>query len=292
MIERRLRFTLPFLALVLALPLSRVLLQGPALAAPQDGGGDGKDGEKKDGEKKDEPKADPAPSEDEVKEFTKNFEDSLKKMTDEDAIAGVEKMRAWWVHPGFPEDMKKDLLGTMKKVCDQSKRESLLEAAAKALGDFGEDGLGLIRYVTQRAFGQKPPPPGVVRAGLAAMGKIASPKDNDVKFLTELLKKDDEFIGDAARALAGYAKAPGAVRRNIFEEFLKMSEGVFSKSEANDQPAKRRWNIWGTEVVEAMQKVSKTNWTKPPEFRKWFNDKGEGGGKNPRTWADAPSDGK
>ena len=207
-------------------------------------------------------------------------------MTDEDAIGGVEKLRGWYVNPETTEDIRKDILGAMKKVCDQGKREPLVEAAAKALGEFGEEAVGLLKFVTNKAVEAKVPSPGIVRAGLASLGRIASPKGDDVKFLTELLKKDDEFIGDAARALAGYAKGPGAIRRNIFEELLKMSEGVFSKSEANDQPAKRRWNIWGTEVVEAMQKVTKTSWTKPPEFRKWFNDKNEGGGKNPRTWAD------
>jgi hypothetical protein len=139
---------------------------------------------------------------------------------------------------------------------------------------------------------QKVPVPNVVREGLAGLGKIASPRQGDVKFLTDLLKKDDEFIGDVARALAGYAGAKGVLRKDIFEELLKMSEGVFSKSEANDQPAKRRWNIWGTEVVEAMQKLTRQSYTKPTEFRSWLNKKEEGGGKNPRTWADAPPEEK
>ncbi|MCK6480920.1 MAG: hypothetical protein HUU06_13795 [Planctomycetaceae bacterium] len=282
---------LPRAALAAALAL---LLPCVPVPAAQDGAGDKKedpakpDAKPEEG-KKAEPKKElpPAPSEEEAKEFLKTFEETLKKMTDEDAIAGVEKLRGWYAHPETSEDVRKDILAAYKKVCDLRTREALVEATAKSMAEFGEKAVDLLKFVTGRAIEQKVPSPGIVRAGLGSLGKIASPKPADVKFLTELLKKDDEFIGDAARALAGYAKAPGAIRRDIFEEMLKMSEGVFSKSEANDQPAKRRWNIWGTEVVEAMQKVTHTSWTKPPEFRKWFNDKGEGGGKNPRTWADA-----
>ena len=279
-------------ALSRAVALAAALLLVPATAVPQDAGAKPPDAKPADakpagGEKK-APEPPKPPTLEEVKEFCKQYEDSLKKMTDEDAIAGVEKSRGWFANPGTADDAKKEIVGLMKKVLEAKSRESLLEAACKALGDFGDDGVVLLKYAVDRAMGQKVPTSGVIRAGLPALGKIASPKTADVKFLTDLLKKEDEFIGDAANALAGYGKAPGSVRRDIFEELLKMSEGVFSKSEANDQPAKRRWNIWGTDVVEALQKVSRQNWQKPTEFRKWFNDKGEKGGKNPKAWADDP----
>lgn len=279
MIDRRFRSLAGFLLLALSLSV----VAGAAGALALEGDEPKKDEPKKEGEAREEPRG---PTEEEVKEYVKTYEDTLKKMTDADAIAGVGRLHAFYVHPGADDDVKKEVLGAFKKVVDQRGRDALVEAAAKALGDFGEDAVNLLKYVVDRAMNQKVPAPGVVRAGLASLGKIANPKPADVKFLTDLLKKDDEFIGDAARALAGYAKGPGVLRRDICEELLKMSEGVFSKSEGNDAKAKQRWNTWGTEVVEAMQKVSRTNFTKPPEFRKWLNEKGEGGGKNPRTWAD------
>jgi hypothetical protein len=225
---------------------------------------------------------------DEVKKFLESYEDTLSKMTDEDAMAGLAKMKAWYLDAEVPEDAKKDILrcfGT--KVIRQRTREPYLEAAAKALGEFADPAVvPILKQLTEFAMNQKVPIPNVASAGLRALGKIASPKAGDVKYLTDLLKGKDDFIADAARALGDYEKAPGAVRKEIFEDLLKISEGVFSGSEKNDTNMKRKWNIWGTDVVDAMKKLSKQNCANPIEFRKWFNNKEEGGGKNPRTWRD------
>ena len=229
----------------------------------------------------------------EIEAFIKQYEEQLSKMTDEDAIAGIGKLKGWYLNPRVGEEGKKAILKVFQsKVVKVRGKEAYLEAAAKALGEMGgEEAIPLLRYLVESSLGQKIQVASVARAGIASLGRIASVKGDNVKYLTEKLKKEDEFIGDAARALAGYAKAPGAVRREIFEELLKMCEGVYSKSEANDVNMKRKWNIWGTEVVEAMQKVTGQNFTKPPEFRRWLNNKDPGGGKNPKTWAD-PEGGK
>ena len=63
---------------------------------------------------------------------------------------------------------------------------------------------------------------------------------------------------------------------------------MFSKSEQNDQNFKRKWNTWGSEAVDTMEKVSHKKCKNPIEYRAWINDKGKGGGKNPETWADPP----
>lgn len=281
-----------------ALLSASLLLAGPALAAPQDGGGGEKppetekkppEGEKKppEGEKK-APEPPPPPTPDEVKEFTKQYEEGLKKSSDEDAIAGVQKVRAWYANPGTDADSKKALLALMARVAEQKSRESLLEAACKALADFGDSGVNILKYVVDRGISQKVPPVGAVRAGLASLGKIASPKPGDVKFLIDIMKKDGEFVVDSMNALAGYAKAPGVVRKEIFEALLNRSAGVFSKSENNDQTEKRKWNTWGSEAVDAMVKVSHKQLKNPKEYADWRNDKGKGGGKNPETWADPP----
>jgi hypothetical protein len=225
----------------------------------------------------------------EIKAYLKQYEEQLAKMTDEDAIAGIEKMKGWYVDPKVGEPEKTGIMKTFSGKVVKQKREAYLEAACKALGDMGGDtSVGLLKYLVDSSLNQKSPIYNVARAGLAGLGKIASPKPGDVKFLTDLLKGKDEVIGDAARAIGGYAKAPGSVRHDLFEELLKRSEGTFSKSENNDNNAKRSWNIWGTEIVDSMKKLSKQNFEKPPEFRKWLNNKDEGGGKNPKTWADPP----
>jgi hypothetical protein len=246
------------------------------------------DEKKKEGEGEGE-EAPAGPDEDEVRAYLKDFDKAFKKMADEDAIERVKKMTAWHNTPGIDAKLQKSIMKSLQKPAKLLRKEAVAEATAKCLGEIGgKSAVGLLKVMVGTSLKQKVPPSSIVSAGLKSLGKIASENPGDVKFLTDLLKKDDEFIGYVARALTGYENSNGKVRKQIFEELLKMSEGVFSKSEANDPVGKRRWNIWGEDVVEAMQKVSHKGFTKPPDFRKWFNDKKTGGGKNPRTWADPP----
>lgn len=278
-------------ALVFLLPLGLAALCLSALpspAFPQDGGGAGGGGEPAPPTEEEKKKAAMEKKAAEVKQFLESYEETLSKMTDEDAIAGLGKMKAWYLDKEVPEESKKSILKTFgTKVIRQRSREAYLEAAAKTMGEFADpDVVIILKQLVDFAMGQKVPIPNVASAGLRALGKIASPKAADVKFLSDLLKGKDDFIADAARALGDYDKSPGAIRKEIFEDLLKISEGVFSGSEKNDTNMKRKWNIWGTDVVDAMKKLSRQNCANPIEFRKWFNNKEEGGGKNPKTWRD------
>jgi hypothetical protein len=279
------------LGLLLALPAV------PALAgqdAPPKEGGAPSGPPKPEGGKETPPVPEKTPEQirlEEIKAFLKQYEDQLSKMTDADAIAGVDKLKAWFLDAKTPDEGKKSIVKFFSTKVVRQHKDAYLEAAAKALGDMpGDDSVQLLKFLVNNALESKVVVSSVARAGLTGLGKHASAKPGDVKFLTDLLKGKDEFIGAVATALAGYAKAPGAIRKDIFEELLKCSEGTFSKSEANDNNAKRSWNIWGSEVVDGMKKLSRQSFEKPPEFRKWFNNKNEGGGKNPRTWADPPPD--
>lgn len=228
----------------------------------------------------------------EIKAYIKQYEEQLSKMTDEDAIAGIEKLKGWYLDPKVGDGEKNAIMKVFSGKVVKQRREAYLEAACKALADMGGDSaVGLLRYLVDFSLNQKTVISNVARAGLAGLGKLASQKPGDVKFLTDLLKGKDEFVGDVARAIGGYAGAAGSIRHDLFEEMLKRSEGTFSKSEANDNNAKRSWNIWGTEIIDSMKKLTKQNFEKPTEFRKWLNNKDEGGGKNPRTWADPPAGG-
>ncbi len=291
--------------LALLLGLAAAIAANPAGAAPQDpppappkdGGETPPPADKPPADK---PPADKPPDDktaedkkaEEVKAFLKHYEEGLSKMTGEEAISGIAKLKGYYLDPKLDPDLKKSVmtLFSTKVVKFRGEgRDAYLEAAAKALGDMGGDSsVTLLKFLVEYANGQKIQITAVVRAGLAGLGKIASPKPADVKYLTELLKGEDEFISDAARALAGYKKAPGSVRKEIFEELLKNCEGVFSKQQANDNNAKRKWNIWGSEVIDAMKAVTRQEFATPIEFRRWLNDKGPNGGKNPKSWPDEP----
>lgn len=239
-------------------------------------------------------KAEAEKKSEEVKTFLENYESTLSKMTDEDAIAGLGKMKGWYLDKTMPEEAKKSIVKCFgNKVIKVRGREPYLEAAAKALGEMGDEELvPMLQYIVDSAMKPKVPIFSVTRAGLMAMGKIASTKAGNVKFITDLLRGKDEFIADAARALAGYEKAPGNLRRDLVEELLKMSSGVFSSSEANDSNAKKRWNTWGSDVLEAIEKLTRVKKANPTEYGVWFRNKDPGGGKHPKTWEDPPEEPK
>ena len=275
------------LARRLALAGALLLLAIPADAFPQDGGKEPAPPTEE--EKK---KAEAEKKVEEVKTFLENYESTLSKMTDEDAIAGLGKMKAWYLAKDMPEEAKKAIFKTFgTKVIRVRNREPYLEAAAKTLGELGdEDAVPMLQYIVDSAMKPKVPIFSVSRAGLLAMGKLASTKPASVKFILDLLKGKDEFIADAARALSGYEKAPGTLRKDIVEDLIKMSEGVFSSSEANDNNAKKKWNTWGSDVLEALEKLSRVKKANPKEYRTWFNNKDPGGGKHPKTWEDPPKE--
>jgi len=284
------------LALVATLLLPGI--PGAALGQdpPKNGGGKGgeppapTEEEKKAEEEKKKEEAEKKTAE--VKDFVESYESNLSKMTDEDAIAGLNKMKAWFVAKDMPEDAKKAIVKCFgAKVIRVRGKEPYLEAAAKALGEMGdEDLVPLLQYLVDGAMKPKVPVFSVTRAGLLAMGKIASTKPGNVKFITDLLRGKDEFISDTARALAGYEKAPGALRRELVDDLIKMSSGVWSSSEANDSNAKKKWNTWGSDVLEAIEKLSRVKKANPVEYGVWFRSKDAGGGKHPKTWEDPPKE--
>ncbi len=296
--------TRPALPLVSTLLLASLLAYVPAALPAQDAGGtkppeggkppdakppDAKPPDAKPPDPKPPENKVPPPSEEEVTGFLKDWDAKIPRMKEEEAVPALKKLGGWYVNPATPEDLRKPILDGVVRAT-KVKPETIIEEAAKQLGDFGAPAVPHLKVLLNSALDDKVPPTKVVKAGLASLGKIASPKDGDVEFVTDLLKhKDDDVIDKAARALWGYEKSPGKVRHKIFEEYIKACEGTFSASVKNDPSAKRHWNVWGEDMIEGMQKLSRqTGLKKPPEFRKWMNDKNPGGGKNPKTWADEP----
>jgi hypothetical protein len=231
------------------------------------------------------PEAKAGPTADEVKAYVKELDAKLPKMAEEDAVAAVKKLQDWYAALPAEDESRKALMGSLAKCLNLRGKDAVNEATAKALGTCGEDAVPPLRMAVEKLLKQKDFSQGVVAAAIKSLGKIASQKAGDIKFLTDLLKdKDDGVIDFAAQALVGYEKAPGVLRRDIVEELIKSSEGTAGKAEANDNAAKKRWQIFGESVVAALQKLSRQTFQKLPEFRAWLNNKDAGGGKNPQTW--------
>ncbi|HEU4395398.1 MAG TPA: HEAT repeat domain-containing protein [Planctomycetota bacterium] len=277
------------LARRLALAGALLLLACPAQAFPQD-----PPKEPAPPTEEEKKKAEAEKKSEEVKTFLENYESTLSKMTDEDAIAGLGKMKAWYLDKSMPEDAKKAIVKCFgNKVIKVRGREPYLEAAAKTLGEMGdEDLVPMLQYIVDSAMKPKVPIFSVTRAGLMAMGKIASTRPSNLKFITDLLRGKDEFIADAARALSGYEKSSGAIRRDLVETLIKMSFSVWNASENSDSNAKKKWNTWGSDVIEAIEKLSRVKKANLGEYDRWLRDRDPGGFKHPKTWEDPPEEPK
>jgi HEAT repeat protein len=143
----------------------------------------------------------------------------------------------------------------------------------KVLGQTDENALKYLDSVLKSALKAKTPQVERYEACFEALGKIASPKS--IKTLTDYLKyKEDDVIAQAARALEGYKDAKGAYRKEIFEELLKISEGLYNSAQQNTtSPQAKKWRIIGNSMMDAMKKVSrKTDLTNPQDARRWFNE--------------------
>ena len=215
-----------------------------------------------------------APSVDEqAEDFAKQFKKEYKKMTAADQMEAVDKLIGY-----FNND----------QVTDKGARKSILDAISKATivkdntvvahvmkksEALGEEAVRIVLPVLNRELAQKVPDESVYGAALGTLGKIRSENKLVIKTLTKLLKdKDDSIVGLATRTIAGYADAPGSVRKELFEEVLKATEGVYSGAQSQNQTLERKWNIIGDDVKDALSKLSGTKLSDPAAARKWFND--------------------
>jgi hypothetical protein len=141
-------------------------------------------------------------------------------------------------------------------------------------GEMDDGALGILIPTLQRELKQKTPDDVIYEAALDALGKLHSENKAATKTLTDLLKnKENSIVGRAAHAIAGYEGASGAVRKDLFEEVLKSSEGVFSGAQnPSNTTMVSKWNVIEQDVMEALNKLSRVKHKDPAAARQWFND--------------------
>ncbi len=210
-----------------------------------------------------------------VKEKCKEFKDTYKKVGDDQVNALLTGLSDLYKQGKAGEDDKalKEIVVHIARATTL-KSDPMVRRAIELLADTDENALGFIEKSLDRALKAKPiMKTEIYEACFAALGKLASPKS--IKTLTGFLKyKEPDVIAQAANALKGYAGAPGKIRKEIFEEILKMSEGVYSKASADaNSPEAKRWRVYGPAMIEAMKSVShQDELADPRQFRAWFND--------------------
>lgn len=156
-------------------------------------------------------------------------------------------------------------------------------AAIDAMGELPPaDGAKEARGILERAIKAKTPDVDVYGACLRTLKKLADPSKATTETLVSLLvRKENDIIGKAADAIAGYKDAPGKIRRELMEDVVKIGESAFQAAQSNkDAAATAKWNTIQGGVMSALRALSGQNFADPLAARKWFNDH-----KKDKTWS-------
>lgn len=219
---------------------------------------------------------DPTPN-DVATDYAKAYKKNYKKMPVTDAMEGIDKLVAFYNDEKVDDKKaKKAILDALSKPATDRDAEVRAKVMKKA-GEMDDGIVMLVVKVLQLELKKKVPEDSVYEAALTSLGKLQSSAPAAVKTLTDLLKNnDDTIVARAARAIAGYAGAPGKIRTKLFEEVLKASEGPYSQAQQQNERQKRKWNIIKDDSLEALNKLSVPpntgKFTDPTQARAWFND--------------------
>jgi len=205
--------------------------------------------------------------------FAKAYKKGMKKMTSAEQMEGVDRMVADFMNKEVTEKGARKAIRESLSKTTIVKDKTVVAHVMKKVEALGEDAVVLILPALQRELAKKAPEESIYETALETLGKIRSENKAVIKLLTKLLKdKENEIVGLAARTIAGYAEASGRVRKELFEEVLKSTEGVYSGAQSQNQTLERKWNVIGDDVVDALSKVAHVKLADPALARKWFND--------------------
>jgi len=218
------------------------------------------------------PDEEPDPNE-VARDFAKEFKKEYKDASEADLVTGIDKLIANFTDEAIDERRaRKDTLEALKKVTRLRNNVVVAHLLRKspALGDAA---LAIIIPVLRSELSKKVPEEVIYETALEALGKLHSEEKVAIKQLTDLLTHpENSIVSRAFRAMAGYAPASGRVRKELFEEALKSSEGVYSGAQNRNQTLERKWNIIGDDVMSALNKLSGVKHRNPADARSWFND--------------------
>jgi len=210
---------------------------------------------------------------DKAEAYAKDFKKGYKKMTSAEQMEAVDKLVGFYVDKEVTEKgAKKALLEGLSKMTIV-RDKNVVAHTMKKVAALGEASVKLVLPTLNRELGQKAPDESVYETALETLAKIRSENKLVIKTLTKLLKdKENEIVGLAARAIAGYGASSGKVRKELFEEVLKSTEGVYSGAQGQNQNLERKWNVIGDDAVDALSKLAHVKLSDPTVARKWFND--------------------
>jgi hypothetical protein len=215
--------------------------------------------------------------------YLKATKAGLAKHTEAEAKSAIGELAKIYADTALSADIRKQTVELLVKYARMTSQVAVSTAAIDAFGGLSPaDGAKASLDFIQVELKNKAPNVELYSAAFRALKKLADPSKGTVAELVEYLKyKDDMVVAKACDAMSGYKAAPGKVRKELFEELVKQSEGVFAGSkQADNKTALRKWNTIQPNVVAALQALSGQQLSDPAAARAWFNDNK----KNDKVW--------
>jgi hypothetical protein len=228
------------------------------------------------------PPATKTPTKDaEAAEYMKTLAPTISKQADADAKTAIKKLVEIWKDKDVSDATKKGVPDLLEKYARGDSVSVAIESVQHMAELSPAAGAPPTVSVLERTLKAKTPEKELYRACFATLKKLADTKGSTVKTLADALKfRSDDVIARAADAMAGYKEAPGKVRKEMLEELIKLTEGVFQGAQGGkNSTLTDRWNVIKASAMGAMNALSGQTFKDPSEARGWFNDH-----KDDKSW--------
>jgi len=213
-----------------------------------------------------------------VKLMLAELEKHAKQKGEEDADAVAVIDQLYQVFPECGPKDRKSIVKGLRATFDQKRKpnddgvwdNTLWMAAAQALGDMGPESVKPISELIGHKKHRDNVP--LQRRLILALGKTKDPAAEET--LTDLLKDPDAVIqGAAAEAIGEFDGAELDLRKELFEELLKLIMSVKSKVDADplDTIARDRYNVIAGPIITSLQRLSGHDERDPDEWQRWWN---------------------
>lgn len=226
------------------------------------------------------PEEDAPTANDKAEDFCKEFKRAYKSRTSAQLTDDIDTIVGFAADPAVDDKgAKKALMGAMGQIAgsaDAAVRTYLLKKCATLTDN--DDVAKLVLKVIQIELKSRIPEEDVYEAGFETLGKLKSERSDVSKALIGFLKhKENSVVAQACFTMSFYGGTHEKIRKQFFEEVLRQSEGTYSSSQGNDDNAKRRWAIIGSEVMAALNNLSlpprvEADFPNPAAARAWYND--------------------
>lgn len=199
-----------------------------------------------------------------------------KGKEDADAVAVIDQLYQVFPECG-PKDRKAIVKG-LRSTFDQKRKpddegvwdNTLWMAAAQAMADMGPESVKpLMDLIGHKKHRDNVP---LQRRLILALGKTRDTSAQ--KTLTDLLDHPDAVLqGAAAEAIGEFEGADLELRKDFFNELLKLIMSVKSKVDADplDQIARDRYNVIAGPIITSLQRLSGHDERDPDEWQRWWN---------------------